>query len=83
MRDNGYRGIMAGAFVLGGAAGYLIGLLTAPASGEQTRRDVAARIRAGSRQALRSGQQAVDRLGAGLEQQIEAGRRKVSSILAS
>ncbi len=83
MRGNGYRGIMAGAFVLGGAAGYLIGLLTAPASGERTRKEVAARVRDGSRVALRNGQQAVDRLATGLEHGIESGRRKISSVLAS
>lgn len=83
MRGNGFSGVIAGAFVLGGAAGFLVGLLTAPASGERTRREVASRLRERSRQALRSGQQVVDQMATGLEHGIEAGRRKISGALAS
>ena len=83
MRNNGYRGVMAAAFVLGGAAGYLIGMLTAPASGEKTRREVVAQLRDRSRQALRSGQEAVDRLATGLEHRIATGRRKLSLAVNS
>ncbi len=83
MHSNGYGGFMAGAFVLGGAAGFLVGLLTAPASGERTRREVASRLRERSRQALKGGQQVVDHMATELEHGIEAGRRKISSALAS
>ena len=82
MSAFGNRAAIAAAFVLGGAAGYAIGLLTAPASGEKTRRELASSVRERRVQLIRSGRRAVDKAAEKIEDGIEQGRRRIAHAFA-
>jgi hypothetical protein len=72
----------AGVLVVGMAGGWIAGLLTAPASGEETRRRLSLKLDEGKSRVRREAQRVVERTAAGLEQGIAAGRQKVEQALS-
>ncbi len=82
MNAFGHRAAIAAAFVLGGAAGYAVGLLTAPAAGERTRREIASGLRDRRIRLLRSGRRAVDKAAESFEDGVRRGRQRLSHALA-
>jgi gas vesicle protein len=72
----------AGVLVVGVAGGWMAGLLTAPAAGEETRRRLSWRLNEGKSRMRREAQRVVERTAAGLEQGIEAGRQRVEQALS-
>lgn len=69
------------ALMIGATAGVVVGLLTAPSSGEETRRRLSCRIDEGQRSLRRKGQRVVDETAARLEHGIESGRQKLDHAL--
>lgn len=76
-------GATMGFFVLGSAAGYMAGLLSAPASGQETRRRLGRRIVDGREVTLRRSQQAVNRAMDRVQSGIEQGRRRLNHTLVA
>jgi gas vesicle protein len=76
-------GATIGFFVLGGATGYVAGLLSAPASGQETRRRLGRRLEDGRDEVVRRGQRvlhgAIDRVQGG----IDEGRKKLNRTFAA
>jgi gas vesicle protein len=72
-----------GAGVLGGAAGYIVGMLTAPAAGEETRRRLSWKLDDGKTRLRRTGQKVVDEAATRLEHGIESGKQKLDEMLQS
>jgi len=72
-----------GALVLGVGAGYVVGLLTAPAAGDETRRRLSWRFDDGRTRLRRAGQKVVDETAARLEQGIEGGKQTLDQMLHS
>ncbi len=71
------------AVAVGAAAGYVTGVLTAPASGAAVRKELAWRARWKQRQLLRRGRHAIDRAAGRVQHQFARGRRALSRTLAS
>jgi len=72
-----------GVLVLGGAAGYIAGLLSAPASGRETRRRIGQRVEDEREEVMRRGRRAVDGAADRLGRSIHAGRRKLKRRLVA
>jgi hypothetical protein len=70
-----------GALALGMGAGYVVGLLTAPAAGDETRRRLAWRLNDEKNRLRRTGQRVVDDTATRLEHGIESGKHKIDQIL--
>ncbi len=77
MRLNGNGLAILTAFV-GVGAGYLVGVLTAPAAGPAMRKELSSRARFAGRRLLRHGREAADRVAWQLERGIVRGRRRLS-----
>lgn len=71
-----------GVLLVGVAGGWVAGLLTAPASGDETRRRLSWRLDEGKNKVRREAQRAVEQAAARLEHGIEAGKQKVEQALA-
>ncbi len=78
MRGSRYGEVVAAAFVLGGATGFLIGLLTAPASAEPSRGEVPAGLRDRGLPAPLRGLPPAGRRAAGVERRLEVARPNLS-----
>jgi gas vesicle protein len=76
-------GATMGFFVLGGAAGYMAGLLSAPASGQETRRRLGRTLEDGRHMVVRRGQRAVNRAMDHVQSGIEQGRKKLNHTLVA
>jgi gas vesicle protein len=70
-----------GAFVMGATTGFVAGMLTAPASGDETRRRLSWKLDEGKSRLRRTGQRVVDDTAARLEHGIESGRQKLDQVL--
>jgi gas vesicle protein len=64
-----------------GAAAFAAGLLTAPASGRETRRRIGRRLREERAALLRKGRRAVEEAGEFAAGRIEEGKEKVRSVI--
>jgi gas vesicle protein len=71
------------ALVAGVTTGYLVGLLTAPASGEETRRRLSWRLDEGKGRLRRKGQRVLEETATRLEHGLEGGKQKLEQILQS
>jgi gas vesicle protein len=72
-----------GILLVGATAGYLVGLLTAPVSGDETRRRLSWRLDEGKSKLRRSGQKVVEETATRLERGIESGKQKLEQALSS
>jgi gas vesicle protein len=72
-----YVGVLA----VGAVTGLAVGVLTAPASGEETRRRLLWRLGEGEGKLRRQGQRAVEEAAARLEHGIESGKQKLDQVL--
>jgi len=70
-----------GVLILGGAAGFVAGWLTAPASGHETRRMWGRRFDDERQEVMRRGQRAFNRAVDRVENGIESSRRSVNRHL--
>jgi gas vesicle protein len=70
-----------GLFLAGGAVGVVVGLLVAPASGQETRRRMGRRLEEEKDELLRKGQRLVDETAERIEENIEQGKRKLTQAL--
>ncbi|HSB62405.1 MAG TPA: YtxH domain-containing protein [Vicinamibacteria bacterium] len=78
VKDNfGYLGAM----VVGGALGFFVGTMLAPASGDETRRRWGRRLEDEKEHLLRKGQRIVERAGESLEEGIREGKERVANAL--
>ena len=71
-----------GVLLVGVAGGWVAGLLTAPASGDETRRRLSWRLSEGKSKVRREAQRAVEQTAARLEHGIEAGKQKMEKALS-
>lgn len=67
--------------VVGAAAGFVAGVLTAPASGAETRRRLSWRLDEGRSRLRRGSQRVVEETAARLEHGIEAGKHRIEQAL--
>jgi hypothetical protein len=65
------------------ARGWIAGLLTAPAAGDETRRRLSWKLDAGRNKVRREAQRAVEQTAARLEHGIEAGKQRMEQALSS
>jgi gas vesicle protein len=72
-----------GVLVVGVAGGWVAGLLTAPASGDETRRRLSWRLDDGKNKMRREAQRVVEQTASRLEHGIEAGKQKIEQALSS
>jgi gas vesicle protein len=72
-----------GVLLVGVAGGWVAGLLTAPASGDETRRRLSSRLDEGKEKMRRQAQRVVDQTASRLEHGIEAGKQRVEQALSS
>ena len=70
-----------GALMMGAATGYVVGLLTAPMSGDETRRRLSWRLDEGKNRLRRTGQKVVEETATRLEHGIESGKHKLEQVL--
>jgi gas vesicle protein len=78
-----FFGAALGVFVVGSAAGYMAGLLSAPASGRETRRRLGHRLDEEKQALVRRGQRTVDGAVDRMHRGIESGRRKLNRRFAA
>jgi hypothetical protein len=78
-----FYGAALGLFMVGGAAGYMAGLLSAPTSGRETRRRLGQRLEDEKDVLVRRGQRTVDEAVEGVQRGIESGRRKPNRRFAA
>jgi len=71
-----------GLFLAGGAVGVMVGMLVAPASGQETRRKMGRRLEEERDELLRKGQRVVEDAAERIENRIEEGKRKLTHALA-
>jgi gas vesicle protein len=71
-----------GVLVVGVAGGWIAGLLTAPASGDETRRRLYWRLDEGRNKARREAQRVVEQAATRMERGIEAGKEKLEQALS-
>jgi hypothetical protein len=71
-----------GVLVVGVAGGWIAGLLTAPASGDETRRRLYWRLDEGRDRARREAQRVVEQTATRVERGIEAGKQKLEQSLS-
>lgn len=71
-----------GVLLVGVAGGWVAGLLTAPASGDETRRRLSWRLSEGRSKVRREARRAVEQTAARLEHGIEAGKQKMEKALS-
>jgi gas vesicle protein len=71
-----------GVLLVGVAGGWVAGLLTAPASGEETRRRLSWRLDEGKNRVRREAQRVVDQTATRLEHGLEAGKHKIGQALS-
>jgi gas vesicle protein len=74
-----FYGAALGLMVLGGGAGYIAGILSAPASGRETRRRLGRRLEDRKAVLVRKGQRTVKGAARRMQRGIEAGRRRLRS----
>jgi len=67
--------------VVGGSAGFLAGLLVAPQSGRDTRKQLTRRLEDGRDDLVRRGRHAAKRMSETLEGGVERGRRAISEVM--
>jgi gas vesicle protein len=82
-RENGSTGSVLGAFVIGAVAGAAVAVLFAPASGEETRRKLAAKAREGSEKAKEiagQGREFIERQRENLDAAVERGREVYDQV---
>jgi gas vesicle protein len=72
-----------GVMTLGGAAGFVAGWLSAPASGRETRRRIGRRIDDERREALRLSQRAINHAFDRMERGLESGRLHLNRTFAA
>jgi gas vesicle protein len=72
-----------GVLLLGGAAGFVAGWLSAPASGRETRRRIGRRLDDERHDALRRGQRVINRTLDRVEQGLESSRRRLNRTFAA
>jgi predicted Zn-dependent peptidase len=72
-----------GVLVVGVAGGWVAGMLTAPASGDETRRRLSWKLDDGKNKMRREAQRVVDQTASRLEHGIEAGKQKIEQALSS
>ena len=72
-----------GVLLAGVAGGWVAGLLTAPAAGDETRRRLSWKLDAGKNKVRREAQRAVEQTAARLEHGIEAGKQRMEQALSS
>lgn len=84
MRNSGDLAFVGlGALVLGGAAGFVVGMLSAPASGRETRRRIGQRLEDERDEAVRRGQRALNHATDRVEKGIESSRRRLLRRLSA
>jgi len=71
-----------GVLLVGMAGGWIAGLLTAPASGDETRRRLSFKLDEGRDKVRREAQRVVQQTATRLEHGIEAGKQKVEQALS-
>jgi gas vesicle protein len=76
-------GATIGFFALGGAAGYVAGLLSAPASGQETRRRLGRRLEDGRDEVVRRGQRALHGAMDRVQDGIDRGRKRLNRTFAA
>lgn len=81
MRDLKDNLMCIGLFAAGGAAGFLVGVLMAPASGEETRRRLGRRLEDEKEELLRRGKRVVEHATERIEERIGEGKRKLNDAL--
>lgn len=74
---------LLGAVLVGAAAGLVVGLLTAPASGQETRRRMARRLEDERDDLRRRSQHLVQEAATRLEHGIETGKERIEKALSS
>jgi gas vesicle protein len=72
-----------GVLVVGVAGGWVAGLLTAPASGDETRRRLSFKLGEGKDRVRREAQRVVEQTATRLEHGIESGKQKIEQALSS
>ena len=72
-----------GALVLGGAAGFVAGMLSAPASGRETRRRLGQRLEGERDEVVRKGQRVLNHAVDRVEKGIDSGRRRLNRRLTA
>jgi len=78
-QDLSYLGVL----LVGVAGGWVAGLLTAPARGEETRRRLSWRLDDGRNRLRREGLRRVEQTATRLEHGIEAGKQRFQQALSS
>ena len=68
--------------LIGGAIGATVAFLTAPASGQETRRRISRRIEDEKQELVKRGQRAVTHAADFLEGQLKEGKRKLAQVVA-
>ena len=71
------------AVLVGAAAGFAVGVLTAPASGQETRRRMARRLEDEKEDLRRRSQHLVQEAATRLEHGIESGKERIEKALSS
>ncbi len=71
-----------GVLVIGATAGYVVGLLTAPVSGDETRRRLSWRLDEGKSRLRRTGQKVVEEAATRLEHGIESGKQRFEKAVS-
>jgi gas vesicle protein len=72
----------AGALLVGVAAGWVAGMLTAPAAGDETRRRLMGRLDEEKERLRREARKAVEQTAKRLEHGLESGKQKLEQALS-